>query len=368
MIALFAAPSGALAAIDADNKAAVIFAYFAIGDDSNPNTSLQSGQFMDQMDVLAQGGYTVKKLPDIISSFQKGKSLPEKTVAITFDGADKSVLDKAAPYLIENDIPFTIFVPAARVEADKPPYMNWDSLRALKKTGLVTFGLHPADYSRLASAGEEDIRRQINNSIALMRERLGIETKLIAYPFGEYNEKFKHVVKSMGFDAAFGQQSGVAYSGDDLFALPRFTQTERYGDTERFRMTAAALPFPVRDVSPSDPALGTLTPAIGFTVQDELVGDLKNLSCFSSIDDKPDIQILNKRRVEIRMKTPITEDRPRINCTLPVATTGAEEPRWRWFGTLYTVDSKMLEDAAIRNADTAQKHAGEDAAGHISVE
>lgn len=343
--------------VDADQKAAVIFAYFAIGDDSNPNASLRAEQFTEQMDELAQGGYEIKKLPDVIAAFRSGKTLPDRTIAITFDGADKSILDGAVPYLVEHDLPFTVFVPASRVDADKPPYMNWEDLRALKKTGLATFGLHPADYSRLADAGEESIRRQINNSIALLRDNLGVETKLIAYPFGEYSETFKQAVKSMGFDAAFGQQSGVADGTGDLFTLPRFTQTERYGDLERFRMTASALPLPVKDISPANPHLDTLTPAIGFTVADELVGDLKNLSCFSSTDDKPEVQIVGKRRVEIRLKAPLAEDRPRINCTLPVATNGADEPRWRWLGMLYTVDAKLLEDAALEGTDSGQNQA-----------
>ncbi len=343
---------------DFDDKSAVIFAYFSIGDDSNPNASLRAEQFLDQAEELRKGGYNIIPLPKIIAAFTGQKTLPPKTIALTFDGADKSILDVAAPYLIDHEIPFTVFIPAGRVEAQKPPYMDWNDLKTLKKTGLVTFGLHPADYSRLAGASEEEIRRQINNSSSLIRDRLNVDPTLIAYPFGEYSATFKKVAKAMGFKAAFGQQSGVAWAGDDLYALPRFTQTERYGDLERFRMTANALPLPVTDISPSDPHLATLTPAIGFTVPDVLAGDLKSLSCFSSTDEKPKVDILNKRRVELRMEAPIGEDRPRINCTLPAPTAQGEDQRWRWMGMLYTLDGSLL-DAASKDTPKEQRHASD---------
>lgn len=366
LCALFVAqPASSSETAALDEKSAVVFAYFSVGDDSNPNASIRAEQFIEQADELASGGYKVLPLPQIIAAFESGKPLPPRAVAITFDGADRSILEKAVPYLVEHELPFTIFIPAGRI--GKAPYMDWNDLQTLKKTGLANFGAHPADYSRMASAGQEEIRRQINNSTASIRENLNIEPLLIAYPFGEYSATFEATVKAMGFKAAFGQNSGVASAADDRFALPRFTQTERYGDLERFRMTANALPLPVRDVSPADPYLGTLSPAIGFTVADEIAQDLKNLSCFSSTREKPVIEIVGKRRVEIRMDGDFSEDRPRINCTLPVTVAGEDEPRWRWFGTLYTIKSDLLEAELRKGAPKEQRHAA-DSVDDISVE
>lgn len=341
-------------ALGIDNKAAVIFAYFSVGDDSNPNSSIQSEQFMDQVQELSTDQYNVKSLPAILDAFTNDVDLPPRTVAITFDGADKSILTNAIPALVEEKMPFTIFIPAARI--GKAPYMNWDELRSLKRTGLVTFGVHPSDYSRMGSTSEEDIRRQINSSLSMIRKKLDVEPTMIAYPFGEYNSTFEGIAKSMGFKAAFGQNSGVAFAADNRFTLPRFTQTERYGDLARFRMTANALPFPAGDLAPKDPYLDTLSPTIGFTVPEELAGELKSLSCFSSTNEKPVVEIIGTRRVEIRMDKSFSEDRPRINCTLPgPLQTVEQEPRWRWFGTLYTLAPNLLEDAEAKNAAKVTK-------------
>lgn len=347
---------------DFDNRAAVIFAYTGVGLDDNPSISVTNEQFARQIEELTSGAYHVLPLPDIIAKFKKNAVLPDRTIALTFDGADTSVLTAAAPLLIKARLPFTIFVPAERVDKDKQPYLSWDDLRDLKKTGLVTFGLNPSGLGRLVSNDAAEIRRQINNGIVRLREELGISPTLLAYPYGEYDLTYQQIVGSMGFDAAFGQQSGVAWSGDNLFALPRFAQSERYGDQERFVMTANALPLPVKDVSPQDPHLSTLTPVIGFTLPETLAKAGKNLSCFSSSDEKPSVTLL-RTRVEIRMPG-FDDDRPRINCTLPVAGNNGEDTRWRWFGMMLTVPERLLEKQETQDV---QKHAA-DTPDWISVE
>jgi peptidoglycan/xylan/chitin deacetylase (PgdA/CDA1 family) len=347
-----------------DDKAAVVFAYFAVGNDENPSGSVTEEQFAAHIDELGEGGYNVKPLADIIDVFAAGKSLPDRTIAITFDGADKTVLTTALPLLEDRNLPFTVFIPADKIGTGS--YLSWDDLRTLKRNGLVSFGLHPASYSRLAYDSEESTKRQINNSIASIRNELDVDVSLFAYPFGDYDAAYEKIVRDMGFKAAFGQQSGVAYSGENRYALPRFTITERYGDLERFQMTANALPFPAKDVSPANPHLTTLSPAIGFTVPDALGKSLKSISCFSSSDEKPKLEIINTR-VELRMESPFSEDRPRINCTLPVAATDGGDPRWRWFGALYTAPAGLLEAEQRQHEKTPTEHAA-DVSDEVSVE
>lgn len=331
---------------DFDDKAAVIFTYMGIGDD---DMAISADKFKEQMDELSEGGYSVTSLETVITAFEENKPLPARTVVITFDGADKSVYETALPILKAKNFPFTVFLPADSISADKPPYLSWDQIEDIG-TNSGTFGIHPASYAGMIGLSDEEIRRQINNSVAEVREKLGVEAKFLAYPFGEYDANAKKIAKDMGFKAAFGQASGVAYSGDDRFALPRFTITERYGDIDRFKMTANALPLPVTDISPADPHLSSLTPAIGFTVNDALKKSLKGLSCFSSVEERPKLEILNAR-VELRLEKPFDDDRPRINCTLPVVGEKGAEPRWRWLGMLYTVDEPALSPAAQAGSD-----------------
>lgn len=346
-----------------DDKAAVIFTYFAIGNDDNPAGSITTEQFAAQIDELVTGDYIVKPLPEIVTAFLAGKPLPPHTVGLSFDGADKSVINVAFPLLEKNNLPFTVFVPAGKIGSGGA--LDWNDLQRLQDSPLASFGAQPSAYNRLSGASSDEIKRQINNSISEIRKQMDMNVTMFAYPYGEYDAAYEKIVRDMNFKAAFGQQSGVAYAGDDHFALPRFSQTERYGDLERFQMTANALPLPVKDVSPADPHLSTLMPTIGFTVPDSLSKSLKNISCFSSGDEKPKIEIINTR-VELRMNAPITDDRPRINCTLPLAADGGEQ-RWRWFGALYTVPQDLLDAQELKNEKTIDRHAS-GASDEISVE
>lgn len=351
---------------DFDNKYAVIFAYFNVGDDSNPNINIRREQFANQIQELMDGPYNILPLPRIIEAFKTGQTLPDRSVAITFDGADKSILDFAAPTLIENEIPFTVFIPAGRVTQGKAPYMTWDDLRALKKSKLVSFGLHPSSYGHLIGAKPEEIRRQINNSLTLIRQELNRDVTMMAYPYGEFDTAFLEIARSMGFKAAFGQQSGVAHAGDNILTLPRFTLTERYGDMERFRMTANALPLPVTDVSPETPYLETTSPAIGFSLPPSLRKNIGTLSCFSSVEDKPKLQTINNSRVEIRLAEAFDNERPRLNCTMPVQPkSGAEETRWRWYGVLYTVKPDVLREFGM---EEERYSSGASAGGYMGLE
>ncbi len=347
-LALLAVPSASADELSAyDDKAAVIFSYFSIGNDDNPLTSLRTEQFAAQIEEIKDKKYSVQPLPEVIAAFSGQSKLPSHTIALTFDGADKSILN-ILPRLKENEIPFTVFIPAGRI--GKLPFMDWDDLRTIKKTGLATFGLQPSSYSRLTGKNETDIKREINNSLAEIRKELDVEPTLFSYPFGEYNTAYKKTVQDMGFKAAIAQQSGVAHAGSDHYALPRFTQTELYGDMDRFVMTANALPFPAHDISPADSSITTLTPAIGFTAPESSSKYLKSLSCFSSGDEKPELEILGSR-VEIRMEKPLNEERLRINCTLPVTGITGDEVRYRWLGMMFTVPQDKVTTSHQRPAE-----------------
>lgn len=346
-IALLLAPNAWAQAVvlPQDQSSAVIFVYYRVGEDQFPGASIRMEQFSAHIRELKSGKYNILALPDVVSALKNGSSLPDRTIALTFDGGYKSLLLNAIPLLLENGIPFTVFVSTDYLDRGSGEYMNWADLKKLAKNRLVTIGLHPASYTHLADSGKEDMMRGINNAVSRMREMTGLEPKLFAYPFGEYSTVFRNAIAAAGFDAAFGQQSGVAYAGQDMLTLPRFPMTESFGDTERFQMTASALPLPVSDTQPKDPRLDTSHPVIGFTVGDPLKKALKSLSCFASGQEgKAHAEFPGGGRVELRLDASFDEDKARINCTMPGPPGEPDDPpRWRWFGMLMTLPSADRE-------------------------
>lgn len=327
--------AGALA-----GQSAVIFMYHRFGEDEIPSTNIRIEQFEAHLEELKTGGYTVMPLPDIIKALNTGKDLPDRAVAITIDDAYLSVYTEAWPRLKAAGFPFTVFVATEPVDQGLKGYMNWAQIAELQAAG-IEIGSQTATHLKMASSDPEANRRDLEISNRRFVDELGSAPKLFAYPYGETSSAVMQIIRRQGFVAAFGQHSGVAGSGPDMFYLPRFALNETYGDIDRFRLAANALALPAADITPSDPMIGPgddNPPAFGFTVggDADLRKSLGALNCFASHEGAVETVRLDGgeagTRIEVRMTTPMPRGRTRVNCTLPTG-----DGRWRWFGRQFFV-------------------------------
>ncbi len=328
-ILLLCLPFHAFAQEDSASIKAVILAYHRIDEPEHTESSLSFEQFAEHVAEIKRGGYHVMALPELVVAFKKAKTLPEKTIAITFEGGYQSIQKNAVPLLIENDLPFTIFIASESTKI--PNHLSWKDLQKIGKYKGASFGILPAQYKHISDLEQQEITRLINQSRSAFKENMGIEATLFSYPYGEISSTLKEISKNQGFKAAFGLHSGPADAQSDIHALPRFSMTENYADIERFQMITDTYPIPVTEQEPSHWKISEPLRQIGFTVQKDLESDLGNLSCHISGQAKPQIEIL-ERRVEIIPETPITAERTRLNCTLPVEGTAKQ---WRWLGMLF---------------------------------
>jgi len=332
---LLAAP--ALAA-----HSAVIFIYHRFGESNFPSTSITIPQFEAHIAELKRGGYHVMSLPDIVAALKSGKSLPDRAVGLSVDDAYLSAFTEAWPRLKAAGFPLTLFVATDPVDRKIKSYMTWRQIRALKDEG-VTIGSQTASHLHMAAASDAEDRHDLEKSNGRFLAELGAVPRLIAYPYGEAGLAVMRLAREAGFVAGFGQHSGVADGHSELYYLPRFALDEKYGGIDRFRLTANALPLPVKDVTPADPLIepgDENPPAIGFTLMGGapgMSGGSKNLACFVSHEGKATVTRLGGEegsdiRIEVRMTKPMPAGRTRLNCTLPTS-----EGRWRWFGRQFFV-------------------------------
>ena len=330
-LALLAA-AAALPAGAAEPPAAVVLMYHRFGEDDLPSTNIRLDQFERHLELLAAGPYTVLPLDEVVRALATGAPLPERSVAITIDDVARSIATEAAPRLRAAGLPFTVFVDTDAVGRG-PRSLGWDEVRALHAAG-ATIGAHSAAHGHMAFMDRDAIARDLARMKAAFVRELGFAPTLFAYPYGEFSERLAAMVRDAGHLAAFGQHSGVAVAGGDLFALPRFALNERYGEAGRFANVVEALPLPVADLAPRAMAIAAGAPnppPIGFTVG-AAAGPLQGLTCFASngagiaLDRKP------ARRVELRLDRPFPPGRSRINCTLP-----AGDGRFRWLGLPFLV-------------------------------
>ena len=250
----------------AEENGAVVLMYHRFGEADYPSTNVQLAQVDAHIKMLQDGDFTVLPLPDIIAAFENGDTLPDRTIAITIDDAFQSIYDVAWPKFREAGFPFTVFVATDLVDRGHGNYMSWDQLRELQKAG-VTIGNHSVSHPHLPDRDTATVRREIAYAQARITAELGVAPSLFAYPFGESSHEIAELVTELGFTAAFGQHSSVAFAEHNRFYLPRFALNENFGNTDRFDLIVNALPLRAMDLTPADPILRSNNPpAFGFTL------------------------------------------------------------------------------------------------------
>lgn len=320
--------SGAVAQT-AGPASAVVVMYHRFGEDSLPSTNIRLDQFERHLEILSSGDYNVVPLSEVVAAFTNGTPLPDRSVAITIDDAYASVYHQAWPRLREAGLPFTVFVNTDSIGAGTNA-MTWDQVRELAQAG-VEIGAHSAGHGHMAFMDRGAIEDDFARMTARFNAELGFVPTIYAYPFGEYSPDLVDMVEAAGYQAAFGQHSGVAHAGADRYTLPRFALNERYGEPDRFDLIVNALPLPAVDIVPDGMLIAenlgdSNPPLVGFTI-DSAVGSLDQLNCFASNGADVAVERLGSGRVEVRLATPLPPGRSRINCTLP-----GPDGRWRWLG------------------------------------
>lgn len=303
---------------------ASVIMYHRFGEDRYPSTNTTIEQLESHIAYLQEGGFTLMALREIIERFQSGRTVPDRTVAISIDDAYLSVYEEGWPRFRDAGFPITLFVATGPIDRNLRGYMSWDQLRELQAAG-VSIGSQTNSHPHMHRISIDAVKEELSSSNQRFIDELGLRPELFAYPYGEYNLEVIEAVKEAGFIAAFGQNSGIMHKDDLLYELPRFAFNEAYGDLERLSLAANGLPLKVTQITPADMVITQNPPFYGFTL-DEDMEPKKQLRCFSSRYGKLDVSLLG-RRAEIRLPGPLEGPRFRINCTMP-----GKDKRWRWFG------------------------------------
>lgn len=321
------APDSAWAQAGA-RESAVVLAYQRIGDSRSPDNNVSVKQFEANVATLSDGRHTVMSLPAVLKALESGANVQNRSVAITIDGAYRSVYETAWPRLKAAGLPFTLFVITDPVDQGLPAYMSWDEIRELHQAG-VTIGIHTAGFTRISQVSPEEFRADIERSIASYEAALGVKPTLFAWPNGEMSQAAGRILKEAGIEAAFGYHSGPIHALSDRMQMSRFSIVGKYADKKNFDMRIDTLALPVTDVVPEDAMVAGLARTFAFTVHAS-VSRVRGVSCFHSSIGALQLEEVAERRFEAKLEKNQRSGSWRINCTMP---TGGK--RYRWFGMQY---------------------------------
>ena len=280
-------------------NSAVVFMYHKFDTSKYPSTNITKEQFESHLKELNLQKYNIISLEYILDTIINDGNLPNNTIGISIDDADRSFLDYAWPKFKENKIPVTLFVNTSIISNNSKSYLNWDEVRLLMNEG-VTIGAHSHNHNHLTKLSIDEIKNEIELSNKIFLKELGKIPNLFAYPYGEADIRIFNLLKEYRYKVAFGQHSGVINETSNLYYLPRFSLNEKYGNIDRVRFAANTKGVGIYDFIPEDPHIFDNPPYIGFSLLDQSLASSIDCFIFDS-DGTVDSDIFKfNERLEIR--------------------------------------------------------------------
>jgi peptidoglycan/xylan/chitin deacetylase (PgdA/CDA1 family) len=307
-------------------NSAVVFMYHKFDTSKSPSTNIKIEQFESHLKEFSLPKYNIVSINFIVDTIINDGILPNNSIGISIDDADKSFFYLAWPKFKERGFPVTLFVNTSTIVNNNKNYLSWDQIRQLKKEG-VTIGAHSHLHNHMPNMSIAEIIQEIEISNKIFLKELGEIPTLFAYPYGESDERIIDILKTYKYKVAFGQHSGVINDTSNLYYLPRFSLNEKYGEIDRVKFTANTKGLGVYDFIPSNPHIFDNPPFIGLSLLDKSL--ISSLDCFIFDNNgKVDIEVYKfNERIEIRLKRKLSKGRSRLNCTAK-----DQSNNWRWFG------------------------------------
>ena len=306
--------------------------YHRFEENKYPSTNIKINNFIEHLDLIKKNQFDFINPNDFESAILNQKE--KKKILLTIDDGFKSFYDHAWPILKEQKIPFILFVNTR--EVGSYGYMNWAQIKEIAKEKFVHIGNHSFTHEYLVDLSQEEIISDINHAIIDFKNNLEYSSPFFSYPFGEYSNNFKNIVKNLGFKYAFGQHSGVVDETKDFYELPRFPINEAYGELKRFKTVLQTIPLKFKSITPEEKYITDANNPPQITI--EFFEDLKNiklLNCYSNEQNlwrKSKLEYLDNFKIKINLMGKFTTERGRVNCSL-------REPNgsWRWLGIQFVV-------------------------------
>lgn len=228
--------------------------YHHISTDTEGEGYVTPRRFKNDLELLKQNGFHFISVEQL-AAFTEGKAgVPANAVVITFDDGYEDVYRYAFPIMKKRRVPSAVFIIGSKM--DKEGYLNWDQVRSMEKSGLVTIGGHTFDqhYRVPIASGKkmpatvahiydtpnghwetrDEYLKRITEDCRRLKEvfvaELGHDTEYFAYPYGAYSQDYVQVL----------QKSGYKY----IFTVARGTNTQKQNPALFHRINAGTPRMP----------------------------------------------------------------------------------------------------------------------------
>lgn len=315
--------------------ATVILQYHHVSEETSASTSITPDQFAKHLQYLDDNNFKVIALSKLMNAIKQQKTLPDKTVVITFDDAYLDILTNGKPLLDKHGFPFTIFINPSIIEQKTSHFLSWQQLKAMADDGVIIANHGMVHDSLIRIPAGMTVKtwlakntKSLLKAEKLIKEKTGQTWRYFAYPYGEYSPAIQQWIKANNF-VAFSQQSGAVGLSSDITSIPRFPASQPYDQLPSLRDKLDSLPFRIRLDSQNKQTIFKYgeSKSVSFNIDVEDF-EPEQLHCYISNLGRQKIQWQGEEMFTINYSAPLPIGRVRCNCTAPSI---SEPGRYYWF-------------------------------------
>jgi peptidoglycan/xylan/chitin deacetylase (PgdA/CDA1 family) len=192
----------------------IVLCYHALSPGWDAALSTTPTRFEHQLELLLARGFRGVRFTDAVRPNAR-----DRTLAVTFDDAYRSVIELAFPILERLGVPGTVFVPTDYIGAGAPmrwpgidqwlggPFeheltpMSWAELRSLADSGWE-IGSHTASHPHLTRLDDTALEDELTRSRTVCEEHMSRPCTSLAYPYGDVDARVVAATATAGYDAA----------------------------------------------------------------------------------------------------------------------------------------------------------------------
>lgn len=280
---------------------AKIFVYHRFGDARHESTNTSINELRKNFEYFKNNGYKVVKLEEIFEKVKNKEEVPSNWVAFTIDDAYKSFYQNGLKVFKEYNYPFTLFVYVKATNDKYGDFMSWDQIKEASKYGSIE--LHSYNHKSLVKLSDEEIIEDTKKAIDIFEKNMGYKAKYYTYPYGEYNERTKEILKTFGFEAIINQNNGSVNQNSDIFDINRVALVGKVNLKEKLKYKTLEANWILPQEYPKDGILKD--------IKVQIDPSIKNAKIFVSTYGWQDVKV-NNGIIELKFNKKLNLARNRV--------------------------------------------------------
>jgi peptidoglycan/xylan/chitin deacetylase (PgdA/CDA1 family) len=193
-----------------------VLMYHKVSEKHRDGLTVTMRDFKQHLQILKELNIQIISLAELIRNYKDPLFWKKKSALLTFDDGYQNNAQLLFPYIHENKIPITVFIPVHWIgkvnEWDKAfdPLMNLETLKLWQqKSRWITYGLHSFLHQNYKTLSASEVSKDLSLCASKLDEVPLDYEKVLAYPYGgfpknrERKQELEKVFSEFGMQVAF---------------------------------------------------------------------------------------------------------------------------------------------------------------------